>query len=321
VSEAKSDARDGRMLAQELARRHESLRAWAPETPEAAEFLGLCERRRGLVQERTALVQRLQDMLRQYYPAALEFFRDWTSPTAWQFLNAFPTPEALAAARKTTLLRFLKAHRIGLKPVWVERIDCCSEATAWPTPPDALGTQMMAQACVKQLLALEAVINQLERLIEQRLPDLPYTSLIRSLPGAGEHLVPELCAIVNSVAVRHGGYEAARCVTGVAPVENNSGKRHQIRMRLRCNKQWRNTLHLFAACSTRACPWARAYYEQCRERGDEYGTALRKLADKWWKIIIAMLDAGEPYDDKRYVQALAKHHSPISQKLPRVSGG
>ena len=205
--------------------------------------------------------------------------------------------------------------------MWVERIDRRSEATAWPTPPDALGTRMMALACVKQLLALEPAIRQLERLIEQRLPDLPGAQVLRSLPGAGQHLTAELCAIVNSVAVRQGGYEAARRITGVAPVERNSGKHHQILMRLRCNKQWRNTLHLFAACSTRACPWARAYYEQCRERGDEYGTALRKLGDKWWKIIIAMVQADEPYDDKRYVEALAKHKTPTFQRLTRPSCG
>jgi transposase len=321
VCEAKSDARDGRMLACELARRHESLRAWQPQTPPDAELLGLCERRRSLVQERTALVQRLQDMLRQYYPAALAFFHDWTSPAAWQFLNAFPTPQALAAARKATLVRFLKAHRIGLKPVWLERIEQRGETTAWPTPPDALGTQIMAQACAQQLLALEPIIRQLEHLIDQRLPQAPHAPLIRSLPGAGHHLAAELCALVNSVAVRHGGYEAARCLSGVAPVECHSGKRRQVRMRRRCNKSSRNTLHLFAACSTRACPWARAYYQLCRERGDEYGTALRKLADKWWKIILAMIRAGQPYDDPRYVQALAKHHSPIIEKLSRCSGG
>ena len=52
-----------------------------------------------------------------------------------------------------------------------------------------------------------------------------------------------------------------------------------------------------------------------RAQGDRHATALRKLADKWLKIIKRMLQTGQPYDDKRYMEALRKHGSPVYLRL------
>ena len=46
-----------------------------------------------------------------------------------------------------------------------------------------------------------------------------------------------------------------------------------------------------------------------RELGDNHAGALRKLADKWLKIIHRMVEANEPYDDLRHVQSLRNHAS------------
>ena len=148
VAGVKSDRRDGLVLAQELARRHESLRPLQEDASAVAELAGLCEKVRDLVEQRTSLVQRLKATLRLYYPAAMGFFNDWTSPVAWRFLKRFPTPEALAHARKDTLIKFLKANRIGLKPIWLERIDARGDVTRWPSPADSMALEAMALATI-----------------------------------------------------------------------------------------------------------------------------------------------------------------------------
>jgi len=315
VAGVKSDRRDGLVLAQELARRHESLRPLQEDASAVAELAGLCEKVRDLVEQRTSLVQRLKATLRLYYPAAMGFFNDWTSPVAWRFLKRFPTPEALAHARKDTLIKFLKANRIGLKPIWLERIDKRGEATHWPTPADSLALETMALATIAQLQALQPYIDKCDRLIAQRSKDLPETQLLRSLPGAGERLAPALTAITAVTVAEQGSREALRCMSGVAPVEVQSGKRRRTQMRRRCNKHWRNTTYLFAMSSTKYCAWAKAFYDLHREQGDRHATALRKLADKWFKIINRMIDTGESYDDQRYVDALRRHGSPVYQQL------
>ena len=315
VACVKNDERDGLVLAVELAGRHASLRALKQEDPPVAELAGLCEKLRDLIDERTSLLQRLKATLGQYYPGVLGFFSDWTSPVAWRFVKQFPRPEALAHARKETLIRFLKANRIGLKPIWLERIEARGEVARWPNPGDRVALEAMALATIAQLQGLQPHIDRMDRLISQRARDLPHAHLLESLPGAGKRLAPVLAAITAAVASGEAEIEAIRCVSGVAPVEDQSGKRRRVRVRRRCNKHWRDIMHLFAYCSTMWCGWAKAFYDMHREQGDRHASALRKLADKWLKIINRMLETGEPYDDERYVQALRRNGSPLYPRL------
>ena len=315
VAGVKSDVRDGLVLAAELARRHETQRVFQPEDPQTAKLRGLCEKQRTLIDHRTALVQQIRQSLACYYPAALEFFSDLTAPTVWAFLKRFPNPQELAKARKDTLLRFLKGRRIGLTPLWMKRIEQRVKATDWPLPPTALAEQLLVLACVVQLQALQSALDKMQALIEELIRPLPEAKLVRSLPGAGPKLTPALTAIIHSAAARADNVQALRCLSGVAPVQEQSGKRNRTRIRRRCNKYLRNILHLYAWCSTRACLWAKAYYELCKERGDSHATALRKLADKWLRIIYRMLQTGQPYEDSKYLKALRKTHSPIWERI------
>ena len=320
VAGIKNDERDGLVLAVELAARHASLRLLEQDAS-TVELAGLCAKLRDLVDERTSLVQRLEAALGQYYRGGLDFFSDWTSPTAWRFIKRFPRPEVLAQAGKNTLIRFLKANRIGLKPIWLERIDARGDAVRWPKPAQSVALEAMALATIAQLQALQPHIDKLDRLIVQAARDLPHARLLRSLPGAGERLAPALAAITTVQAAEPETLEGIRCISGVAPVEITSGKRRRVRIRRRCNKHWRNVMHLFAKSSTAYCTWAKAFYDLHRNQGDHHGTALRKLADKWLKIIRAMLETGQTYDDKRYVEALRKHGSPVYLRLGGKTGG
>jgi transposase len=321
VAGVKNDERDGLVLAVELAGRHTSLRALEREDPVVAELAGLCEKQRRLIDERTALVQRLRATLHQYYRGALDFFTDWTSPAAWRFVNRFPNPEALVRARKQTLIKFLKANCIGLRPWWLKRIEQRTQAAQWPEPADHLALETMALATVAQLQALQPYVDKCDRLIAERMPNLPQAPLLASLPGAGNRLAPALTAITALVADEEDRRQSLRCLSGVAPVEVQSGKRRRVRVRRRCNKHWRDILHLFAHCSTCSCAWAKAFYDMHRESGDSHAGALRKLADKWLRIINRMLETGEPYDDQRYVEALRRNGSPLYRRLAEKTCG
>ena len=315
VSEVKSDGRDGQVLALELARRHESLTPLLVQDPDAVELASLCEKRRTLVNARTAQVQRLEALLAQYHPAALAFFDDWSSPVAWRFVKRFSNPAKLVKARKDTLIRFLKSNRIGLKPKWLERIDQRATALNWPTPPDAGAVEALVMATVGQLQALQPHIDRFDRLIEEKAKALTETEIVATAKGAGPILTPELTAILVDPAAKTGGYEALRGLAGTAPVTHQSGRQRHVSIRRRCNKCWRNTLHLFAYSSLKQSLWARAYYRLLRDRGDGFATALRKLADKWLKILVRMVERNEPYDEQRHIESLRRRNSPVYQKL------
>lgn len=315
VSGAKSDQGDSKILAMELARRHKDLRRQEPQDPDAAELKAFCEKLRSLIGQRTSLTQRLRETLSQYHPVALAFFKDWTSPVAWAFAKRFSTPEKLASARKDTIIGFLKKNRVGLRPCWLKRIDSRKDARLWPSSPTQEADQALALATIAQLQALEPHIRKIDKIILKRWKKLPQSDLVLSLPGAGKRLAPALTAMVNTTTAKNGGHEALRRVAGVAPIKEASGKSCRVRKRRRCNKHWRNTLHLFAFCSTRCSKWAKAYYYLCRERGNSHATALRKLADKWLKILMAMIRTGRPYNEERYIQRLRNNNTLAYQEL------
>ncbi len=74
----KTDHVDAWSLADALRVDGHGWKALAKEDPLVAELRLLCRDEVALIQERTALINQLQSALREYYPAALEAFEDWT---------------------------------------------------------------------------------------------------------------------------------------------------------------------------------------------------------------------------------------------------
>src|SRR5204863_4005893 len=83
----------------------------------------LCRDEIVLIEQRTALVNQLQAALREYYPAALEAFDDWTKPASWAFVLVFPTPAALVAAGKCKWEKFLHTHKLWRAQRAAERLE------------------------------------------------------------------------------------------------------------------------------------------------------------------------------------------------------
>ena len=81
----------------------------------------------------------------------------------------------------------------------------------------------------------------------------------------------------------------------------------------------RQSFHEFAAFSTRKSVWARAYYEQQRARGKSHHCAVRALAFKWIRILFRCWPERTPYDEARYLQALASRGSPLVASLPAAA--
>jgi hypothetical protein len=68
------------------------------DSPLTVELRLLCRDEIALIEQRTALIAQLRAALHEYYWTALQAFDDWTMPSSWAFIEAFPTPAALAAA-------------------------------------------------------------------------------------------------------------------------------------------------------------------------------------------------------------------------------
>lgn len=316
VCEAKDDARDALVLANGLRQHHGYLRPFTPDTPEARELALLCEDERRLIGHRTALVQQLKDTLKQYFPAALDWFSDWTTQTAWDFVLTFPTAEAIATANKQKIVGFLKRHRIGLGPKWKERVENRGHATDWPCDDaTANAKSLLAISLAKQLRALAPTLKAYRKHIDALFSDGQDRALFQSLPGAGEKLAPRLASGFGTQRERFASAQSVQQLSGTAPVTQQSGKRRHVRIRRACQKGFRTTLHLFAWQSVLYSRWARAYYDLARRRGQGHSQALRNLANKWLKIIYRMWQERKPYDEQRYIEQLVKRGSPVAFEL------
>src|SRR5215472_5022199 len=107
-SGAKSDPQDADLLL-ELVRCHaDRLRVWQPEDERTRQIQMLAEQRRHLVDERTALTNRLTTLLKESFPQALEWAGELSKPQAGEFLRRWPSLESLQRARRSEVRHFYR---------------------------------------------------------------------------------------------------------------------------------------------------------------------------------------------------------------------
>lgn len=311
-SGAKSDATDADLLL-ELVRSHrDRLRAWQPDDALTRQLRLLVEHRRRTVADRTRLSNRLTALLKTYFPQALEWAGDWRTPAACDFLRAWPTLEAVQQARRSELRQFYEQHRrlsAEERAELFRQIDQAQPLTRDRALVDA--SALMAQTLAEQLRAALSGIARLDEELEKLFGQHPDHDLFAALPGAGQALAPRLATAFGSDRQRYQSAQEILQFSGVAPVTESSGKTEWVHWRMACPKFVRQTFHEFAAASTRQSLWARAYYEQQRQRGADHHAAVRSLAYKWIRILYRCWQDRTAYDEQAYLQSLQRRRSPL----------
>lgn len=303
----KSDRIDCKVLAMMLASLHHDLKPLRPDAPEIVALRIACQDRLRLVEERTAKLNELRAVLKLYYPLFLGLFDDLDSAIALELLQEFPTQNALQRLTPKRLRNWLKRHSYTR----MSRVDKLEVRLVEPTLPVAEHLQTAKSALVRylaiSLLALKAEIAQREEQITSHFDGLPEADWIRSLPGAGPNLAPALLACVGRDPSRFADVAEARALMGTAPVTRASGRSRVVLFRHGCWKFARRTLQLFADRSRRCCAWAQALYEKQRAAGHGHHAALRAVAHRWLKIILAMRRAGTPYNEAVFIHSQRRH--------------
>ena len=106
---------------------------------------------------------------------------------------------------------------------------------------------------------------------------------------------------------------------GIAPVMERSGKHSWGHWRCQCPKFMRQTFVEWAAESMQFSFWARAYYQQQRDKGASHQAAVRSLAFKWIRIVFRCWQTGRPYNESTYLAALQRQGSPLIPNLAKSS--
>jgi transposase len=316
-SGTKTDRHDTWALADALRTDGHAWRPLRPQDEATATLRVLCRDEIGLIEQRTALVNQLQAALREYYPAALEVFDDWTAPHAWALLLQFPTPARLQAAGKRHWEKFLHTQHLWRPQTVKTRLEVFANANALTTSPAVTAAKsLLAVSLVKGLVTLQTQLDEYRRRITEAFRQHPDHAVFGSLPGAKATLGPRLLAEVGSVREEYPDADALMCQAGVSPVSYQSGKVEKCRLRRACNKVLRATVHLWANASRQTCEWAQAYYEHKRAEGQSHASALRCLGKRWLKILWRLWQNGEAYDEQKYLTQLQRRGSLTWTKLP-----
>jgi transposase len=317
-SGGKNDRLDARSFADALRTDGHGWRRLQPQDPLTQELRLLCRDEIGLIEQRTALVNRLQEALHEYYPTALQAFDDWTAPGAWAFVAAFPTPAALARAGKRQWEKFLHMHKLYRPQTAGPRLELFAHAREFVSPSPAVtrAKSFLAVALAKQLRLLENQLNEYRQRIAQLFADHPDHDVFGSLPGAGEKLAPRLLAELGGNRAEFDTPQALQCYAGAAPVSFQSGKAHRVHLRRACNHWLRATVHLWADLSRKWCVWAQAYYQQKKQQGMGHAAALRCLGQRWLKILWRMWQDGAPYDEALHLRNQVAHGSWVVALVP-----
>jgi transposase len=293
----KTDHLDAWGLADALRTDGHGWKALQPLDPITQQLRLLCRDEVTLIEQRTALVNQLQQALTEYYPAALEAFDDWTDAFTWEFVLAFPTPQRLVLAGKRRWEKFLHTHKLWRPETVEKRLKLFATADQFKaSDPIVVAKSQLAVSLCKLLCTLRKQLALYRKQIEALFRDHPDHDLFGSLPGAKKVLAPRLLAGVGGDPERYGSPDVLQSIAGTAPISYQSGKLSKVRVRWACDKFLRHTVHLWADCFRKTSVWGETYYQQKRQEGMTHVCALRCLGQRLLKILFRMIVTKTPYD-------------------------
>jgi len=315
-SGSKDDPRDAGALLDLLLWHRSQLRPLRQQEAAIRKVQILVEKRRDLVDLRTAQTNRIAAELKLCFPQVLDWFDQLNSPMVVDFLLRWPTLEQLRKEPRDMLRTFFVQHgsrssaRIDAR---LEQID-----TAQPLLNDSAildSCCVLIQSLLPVVAALNQAIRRLEDALEQTASAHPDFSIFRSFPGAGPALAPRLLAAFGSDRDRYRSAAELQAFSGTAPVIESCGSSRWIHFRRSCPKFLRQTFHEFAAQSIPHCQWAAEFYQRHKAKGKRHHAIIRSLAFKWIRILFRCWQSKSNYQDSLYHAAPALP-TPLSSNAP-----
>ena len=304
----KTDPIDAHLLARFVQGHKDHLKPLRQDSPLTRKLDALARGRRKLVEQRKQEQQRLSGALKAYFPFMLTFpyANIRLSHQQWlKWLKKYPTLKQLQQADPRTLRRRLRDWGIDNREKQDDLIQKIRAAK--PLTQDAAVIEpqaLMTQTTAKQIEVLNTAIEQFEQQLATALAEHEDAEIFRSVPGAGDALIPRLIAAFGDDRERFQAADEVASVSGIAPVTRSSGKNKVVVKRFACPKFLRQTFVEFADQARRWCPWSRAYFQQKKDKGQKTQAILRALAFKWIRIFFRMWKTKKKYNEAKYLQGL-----------------
>jgi transposase len=311
---AKDDRRDGLVLGHSLRTDPQAFRRVRLDHPLVIQIREWSRLDDDLGVELSKLTNQLRDLVYRTAPGLLSLCPAADEAWFWALLQQAPRPADQRRLSERRVHRLLQSHRIR-RLAAAELRQVLQQPTVYTAP----GVVEAVAAHMRLLLPrLELVAGQrreTERQLARLLEDLeateppagdqrehPDVAIVRSMPGIGTRIAARMLAEASQ-PLEERAYHTLRAVMGVAPVTKQSGRRCVVSMRYACNRRLRDAAYHWARVGVQRDAGSRTYYTALRARGHKHGRALRSVADRLLRILMALLKHGQLFDARQCGQA------------------
>jgi transposase len=309
VAGAKDDRRDAFVLADSLRTDRPCFRRVRVDEPLVIQLREMSRVDDDLAEDMNRLTNRMREQLHRFYPQLLRLSPSADEPWLWALLELAPTPASGAALEPEQIAKLLASHRI--RRLDVETVCAAlAEAPLHVAPGAAEAAVAHIKTLIPRLRVTLAQRSTCQREMARLLDELAGgeasgqngghcdVQIIRSLVGVGKKVAATLLAEASQ-ALADRDYHALRAHAGVALVTKQSGRRLVVVMRQACNGRLRNAVYHWARVAVTRDPHSTEVYAKLRARGQTHGRALRSIADRLLRMLVAMLKNRTLYDPSR----------------------
>jgi transposase len=293
--ESKTDARDARVIADQVRMRSDLSELRAGEQ-ELAELQLLLARRRDLVTDQTRSVTRLREALLSLFPA-LERTLDLNSKGPLILLTHYQTPAHLRRAGHKRVASYLRNRSVKGSSKVAHKALSAARSQSVTLPAQEVASRIVAELAA-EVLSLKERLENIDEEIGQRFFVRPEARILISLPGMGPILGAEFLVAVGDISAFESADRLA-AYAGLVPATRASGKRVGNRRRMRGgNKTLKRVFYQSAFSSLRGCAESRAFYDRKRAEGKRHTQALIALARRRVNVLWAMLRDGTTFETR-----------------------
>lgn len=315
VAGAKDDRRDAFVLADSLRTDLPCFRRLAADDAKIVRLRELSRTQDDLDEDARRQTNRLREQALRVWPELLRLCEGADQPWFWSAIDlmvAAVSKPGGRGVRPAAVRALLANHRI--KRVTADQVVAAMRATPLLLAPGAADAAVShIELLLPQVRLLHEQRRRCDRQINELLDalgegdqegqkrehrDVP---VLRSLPGVGNKVAATMLAEAPQALAKRD-YQTLRALAGCAPITRSSGKNHgrpPVVMRRACNDRLREACFHMARTAVQYDEATKLYYAQLRQRGHAHARALRSVADRHLRTLIAMLTHQTEYDPER----------------------
>ena len=286
--EAKTDAKDARVIADQARMRGQDLPVLHPDDDLISELRMLTGHRADLVADRTRTINRLRQQLVAVCPA-LERAAQPSQDRGWVILLArYQRPKAIRQSGVSRLTKVLTDAGVRNAASIAAAAVAAVKTQTMRLPGEEVAAGLIADLA-REVIALDDRIKTTDADIEGRFRRHPLAEVITSMPGMGFRLGAEFLAAVGDPALI-GSADQLAAWAGLAPVSRDSGKRTgRLHTPKRYSRRLRRVMYMSALTAIRCDPDSKAYYQRKRDEGKRPIPATICLARRRTNVLYALI--------------------------------